>query len=104
VIERYIDLGLAALGAVALALAIWLSVTISSVRSLSAETQNLSAQVSRGTTLAQVNNNLIQLMARTAAERNDDQLRNLLQSNGVTFKVQPSTKSTAAPDSTGAQQ
>ncbi len=87
--DTSIDMAVVAAGGVALGATIWLAVSVGQVRTLTNETAKLSADVSRGATLAQLNSNLIQLMARTAAERNDAQLRSLLQANGVTFKVSP---------------
>lgn len=57
-------------------------------RALQAEIEAQQAAVQRGQTFANLNNSLIQLLARTAAEQNDPALRTLLSDNGVTFQVQ----------------
>lgn len=43
----------------------------------------------RSQTFTNLDNGLIQLVAKTAAEKNDAELRALLAQNGVTFKLQP---------------
>ena len=45
------------------------------------------AQLAKAQTLANVDNSLIQLLAKSAAENNDTALRDLLARNGVTFKA-----------------
>lgn len=50
----------------------------------------------RGQTFANVNNSLIQLLAKAAAERNDPAIRELLARNGVTFKLSAAPAGPAA--------
>lgn len=56
------------------------------------------AQLGKAQTLANVNNSLVQLLAKAAAENNDNDIRDLLARNGVTFKanapVQPKQEPT----------
>jgi hypothetical protein len=67
-------------------------------RALQADVNTAQAALQRGQAFANVNNSLIQLLAKTAAERNDPALRDLLARNGVTFQVSsgPATGPTPA--------
>jgi hypothetical protein len=77
------------LGAVALILAI-LSV-VQSARNRMLQTDVAAGQVklAKAQTLANLDNSLVQLMAKTAADKDDGALRDLLARNGVTFKAPP---------------
>jgi hypothetical protein len=61
------------------------------------------ASLVKAQTFANLDNGVIQLIAKTAAEKNDADLRGLLASNGVTFHVQPPGPG-PAPTSSGAGQ
>lgn len=71
-------------------------------RSLQADLAAGQEQLARAQTLASLDNNLIQLMAKAAVENNDGSMRELLSRNGVTLKAgatpqaapEPSTDST----------
>jgi hypothetical protein len=76
------------LGALALLLAVLNVTGAQRNRALQMEVDSEQAKVARGQTFANLNNNLIQLLARTAAEQNDPAIRDLLAKNGVTFQVQ----------------
>lgn len=75
------------LGVVALLLAVLNVAGAQRNRGLQAEVDTAQANLQRGQAFANVNNSLIQLLAKAAAERNDPALRALLARNGVTFKV-----------------
>jgi len=76
------------LGALALLLAVLNVAGAQRNRGLQATVDAQQANVVRGQTFANLNNNLVQLLAKTAAEQNDAALRQLLANNGVTFQVQ----------------
>lgn len=75
------------LGVLALLLALLNVAGAQRNRSLQTEVDQAQAQLQRGQAFANVNNSLIQLLAKTAAERNDPALRGLLASNGITYQV-----------------
>lgn len=54
-------------------------------------------QLQKAQTLTAVDNNLVQLLAKAAAEGNDSDIRALLARNGVTFRTRAAT---AAPPAT----
>lgn len=56
-------------------------------------------QLARAQTFAGLDNSLVQLLAKTAAEKNDAALKDLLAHNGVTFKVEPNAANGAAHSS-----
>ncbi len=76
------------LGVLALLLAVLNVAGAQRNRALQADIDAQQPNVQRGQTFTNVNNSVIQLMARAAAEQNDAALRDLLASNGVTFQVQ----------------
>ncbi|WP_152417373.1 hypothetical protein [Sandarakinorhabdus sp. AAP62] len=65
-------------------------------RALQSEVEEGQQALVRGQTFANVNNSLIQLLAKTAAERNDPALRELLARNGITFQVSAPAQPAAA--------
>jgi hypothetical protein len=75
------------LGALVLILAI--ASVVQSARNRTLQTQVSEGQVklAKAQTLANLDNSLVQLMAKAAAEKNDGALRDLLARNGVTFKA-----------------
>jgi hypothetical protein len=68
------------------------------VRSLQDSVESGRLSLVKAQTFATIDNNLIQLLANTAAQKNDTQLRALLAANGVTFQDQAAAPaSSAAP-------
>jgi hypothetical protein len=65
-------------------------------RNLQGKVDTAQAALQRGQAFANVNNSLIQLLAKAAAERNDTAIRNLLARNGVTFKLSAAPAGAAA--------
>ena len=55
-------------------------------RSLQTDVGDLQAKLARSRTVVQVDTALVQLLARTAADKDDAALRSLLSRNGVTFR------------------
>ena len=55
------------------------------------------ADMVKAQTLANVDNNVIQLLAKTAVEKNDADIKALLASAGVTFHAQPVAGDPGAP-------
>ncbi len=83
---RKVELGL---GALALVLAITTVILGSGNRGMQQQLAEGQAKVARIQSLANLNNNLIQLMAKAAADNKDGDLRQLLERNGITFKAAP---------------
>ncbi len=81
-----VDLVQAVLGAVAIVLAVALVVTGSMNRSMQARVAAGQAKIANAQAAANVNNNLIRMLAKSAAETGDAQLRTLLAQNGITFQ------------------
>ena len=77
------------LALLALALAILFAVEGVLNRSLQDKVEAGRAALQRAQTFANLDNGLIQVLAKTAADKNDPELRALLAQNGVTFQVQP---------------
>jgi hypothetical protein len=77
------------LGAVALILAILSVVQSARNRSLQAQVAEGQAKLAKAQTMANLDTSLVQLMAKTAADKNDGAIRDLLARNGVTFKAPP---------------
>jgi hypothetical protein len=59
------------------------------------------ADLVKAQTFANLDNGVVQLIAKTAADKNDADLRALLASNGVTFRVQPGAAAAPAPKGAG---
>ncbi|MBK6721019.1 MAG: hypothetical protein IPG62_14355 [Sphingomonadales bacterium] len=66
-------------------------------RGLQAEVLDGQAQLAKAQTLANVDNSLIQLLAKSAAENDDKALRDLLARNGVTFKANAAAQKAPEP-------
>ena len=77
----------AGLGAIAMLLATTIVVQGEMNRSAAAAAEVQRVELVRTQQFAQVDNALVQILAKTAAERNDPALRALLAANGVTFNV-----------------
>lgn len=76
-----------ALGALALLLAVATVVLSSGNRNLQATLSEGQSKVARMQTLANLNNSLIQMLAKAAADNNDKNIRQLLANNGITYNV-----------------
>lgn len=94
------------LAGVAVLLAIGIVVMGAQTRALQDKVTAERAELTKAQTLAQLDNSVVQLLAKTAAEKNDTALQALLARNGVTFQVEPNAgapRNAAPPQaSTGA--
>jgi hypothetical protein len=86
----------AALGALALLMSIATVLQANSNGGLQSTATQGQAQVAKAQALANVDNELVGLLAKAAAENHDEAIRSLLAANGVTFKATPTVGSTAA--------
>jgi len=77
------------LSAVALIMAVFMAFESAHNRALQEKVGKERETLARAQTFTNLDNSLVQLLAKTAAEKNDQALRNLLADNGVTFKVEP---------------
>jgi hypothetical protein len=75
------------LGGIALVLAVTTVILSAGNRDLQQKLTDGQAKVARVQALSNLDNNLIQLLAKSAMDNKDDALRQLLESNGVTFKA-----------------
>ena len=73
------------LGLVGLVASVALVVTGILNRSLQTEIAAGQAKIANAQTAANVNNSLIRLLAKAAAEKGDDRIRDLLARNGITY-------------------
>jgi hypothetical protein len=92
--KNWIELGL---GGLALGLVLVTVVISDNNRSTQAELAETQAKLGKIQTLANINNSLIQLLAKSAAENHDQALRDLLLRNGVTFRDPAGPVPSAAP-------
>ena len=90
----------AAMGALALVLAVVTVIQSGTNADLQVIAAQGQAQLAKAQALTTLDNNLVQLLAKAAAEQNDSDIRGLLARNGVTFRTSPS----AATPATGAAQ
>lgn len=76
---------------------------ISSNRSLQAQISERQSIISKGVTLSQINQSLVQALADVAVRKNDPAVRDLLAAQGITIKSNApdadATKSPSAPTS-----
>jgi hypothetical protein len=86
--------GLAGLALILALASVVLSVQI---RNLQDHVESQRADLMKAQAVAQVDNSVIQLLARTAVEKNDPQIRALLATVGVTLGTQPPPPAAAAP-------
>ncbi len=98
-VRQKIELGL---GALALLLTGVNVAMAESNRDIQTRITERQALVAKAQTLASLNNNLIQLLARGAADQHDDALRNLLARNGVNFTQAPHQAEPLVPADNGA--
>jgi len=93
------------LGVLALCLVIFDLVLYLDVRALRAELAERQRTITEGVQLVRLNNELIQLVANTAASSKDAELQALLAANGITYQVNPPAAPPAAsPEATEDQQ
>jgi cell division protein FtsB len=83
-------------GAAALILAILSVVQSARNRSLQAQVAEGQSKLAKAQALANLDNSLVQLMAKAAADKDDGALRDLLARNGVTFKAPPAPQTESA--------
>lgn len=88
--------GLCALALLLSLVGAWLA---SSNRSLQTQLLEGQAQVAKSQALVNLDNSLVQMMAKVAVDNNDGDIRRLLAANGVTVKA--NTPSAPAPKSAG---
>ena len=86
-----------ALGAIALLAALVLVVTSMLNRSLQAQVAAGQAKIANAQAAANVNNGLIRLLAKSAAETGDPQIRTLLAQNGITYQPTAGAGAAAVP-------
>jgi hypothetical protein len=98
--QRQLVRALSLLGWCALALVILNIVLFSGNRALRDEVNARQKFINDSIKVNQLNNQLIQLLARTAVSNNDLQLQGLLATNGVTYEVRSNAAGAASP-STG---
>ena len=79
----------ALIGALALVLAVVTVVQSSANADLQVTAAQQQAQLAKAQALATLDNNLVQMLAKAAAEQNDGDIRGLLARNGVTFRTSP---------------
>lgn len=77
------------LAGLSLLLALISVVQVNSNRNLQKAFAEGQASIAKAQTLANLDNSLIQLVAKSAVENRDAELRNLLARNGVTFNASP---------------
>jgi len=85
------------LGGFALVLAVVSVVQSGANRDLQQSATAAQAQLQKTQTLSALDNNLVQLLAKTAAEGNDSDIRALLAQNGITFRTRPADAAPPAP-------
>ena len=85
------------LSAGGLALVVVNILMFNSNRTLQADIAERQRYISDTVRLNQLNAQLIQLAAQTAAAQGDEQLRSLLATNGITFEVNPAPTPAAEP-------
>ena len=90
------------LAGVAVLLAIGIVVMGAQTRALQDKVTVERTELTKAQTLAQLDNSVVQLLAKTAAEKNDTALQALLARNGVTFQVESNAGPPHPPASTGA--
>ena len=93
---RWVLSGIAALGLVFVVVNIFLFL---GNRSIQGEVNDRQQFINQSIQLDRLNRELIAALANLAARNNDDQLRNLLASHGITFTVNPPAN--AAPGASG---
>jgi hypothetical protein len=86
------------LGALALVLAVLTVVQSGRNRSLQKQLGDGQAKLTKAQAIANLDNSLIQLMAKAASDKNDGAIRDLLARNGVTFKSAPAPAPKAEDD------
>ena len=78
---------LAILAALCLGLNVYNTIAADQLRSLRGEVQQRQAYLTQGLRMRQVNNQLINALANVAASQDDEAIRQMLASEGVTYSV-----------------
>jgi len=91
-----------ALAVLALVLAVVVAVESALNRAAQDKVNAGRAELARAQTFANLDNGLVQLLAKTAAERRDAQIQGLLARNGVTYRIEPKPAG-ASPAPAGTQ-
>ena len=78
------------LGSLALILAVMGAIQAYANRELQEQAAATQTKLAKAQTFANLDNSLIQLLAKTAADTHDAELRDLLAKNGITFQARPS--------------
>lgn len=91
-----LGLATAMLGGFALVLAVVSVVEAGANQDLQETAAANQVQLQKSQTLTSVDNNLVQLLAKAAAESNDSDIRALLARNGVTFRTRAADPAPAA--------
>ncbi len=99
--NRVIEFARIGFSALALILAIVLAFEGVQNRSLQDKVNSERAELTRAQAFANIDNSVVQLLAKTAVEKNDNAIRGLLASNGVTLQLQPNAA--GAPATAGSQ-
>jgi hypothetical protein len=84
------------LGALALIFLIANVLLIDSNRDMQQQVLDRQAKLNNGATIGQLNQNLAQALAQTAVKNDDDQIRALLKTQGITINVGGKPEGTAA--------
>lgn len=96
------------LSLIVLILAVFIAFSSAQNRSLQDKVNGERTALAKAQTLAQLDNGLVQLLAKTAAEKNDTAIQALLAQNGITFRVDPNAAgahaAAEAPSSTAPAQ
>lgn len=79
----------ALIGALALLLAVVTVIQSSANADLQVTAAQQQAQLAKAQALTTLDNNLVQMLAKAAAEQSDSDIRGLLARNGVTFRTSP---------------
>jgi hypothetical protein len=101
--QRWVSWLANGLSAVVLVLAMVLVFSSMQVRALQDKVSAGRADLAKLQTLAGLDNSLVQLLAKTAAEKNDGALQALLARNGITFHVEPDAAGSHASSPAGPQ-
>lgn len=88
----------AALGAILLALGIMTISTAGTNRGLQQTLTANQEKLAKAQAAANLDNNLVQMLAKSAVDDKDSALRDLLRANGVTLKENAAPKPEATPD------
>ena len=92
---------LAVLAALCLGLNAYNAITTDQLRSLRGEFQQRQAYLNQGIRLRQINSQLINALANVAATQDDESIRQMLASEGVTYSLNEETAATSGEEEAG---